>query len=122
VPLLIFKLITPIIADGATTFHPMSSRRILYVGNDLALLAHLECELRDCRVVRSPDGFHARAFIKGINYALLLFDEELPDTTGVELAEFSCSLARTACTPFIIVKKGDSFELLVRAIMEVFDA
>jgi DNA-binding response OmpR family regulator len=111
-----------IIPDGATPFHLMPSHRILYVGNDLALLAHLESTLRDCQVVRCPGDSTVYALIAGINYALLLFDEELPDTTGAELAEFSCSLARTACTPFIIVKKGDSFDLVAKAIKEVFAA
>jgi DNA-binding NtrC family response regulator len=109
-----------IIPDGATPFHLMPSHRILYVGNDLALFAHLEGELRDCQVVRSPGDSTVRSFIKGINYALLLFDEELPDTTGAELAEFSCSLPRRPCTPFIIIKESDDFESVVRAIRHIF--
>jgi hypothetical protein len=100
----------------------MSSRRILYVGQNLALFAHLEGALRDCQVVRCPGDSTVRALIAGINYALLLFDEELPDTTGAELAEFSCSLPRRPCTPFIIIKESDDFELLTRAIMEVLAA
>jgi hypothetical protein len=47
---------------------------------------------------------------------LLLFDEELLDGTGLELAEFVGSLAHRQGTPFIIVKKPDDFGLLVRTI------
>lgn len=98
----------------------MSSHRILYVGNNLALLAHLEAKLQDCQIVRCPDGYTARLFIAGINYSFLLFDEELPDATGLDLAEFSCSLAREVCTPFIIIKKPDTFEFLTTSIMQIF--
>jgi hypothetical protein len=100
----------------------MPSRRILYVGHNLALLAYLQRELRDCRVVRSAADLTVRGLIKGVNYSLFLFDEELSATTGRELAEFSCSLARKQCTPFIIVKKLDSFESLARAITQIFAA
>jgi DNA-binding NtrC family response regulator len=100
----------------------MSSHNILYVGHNLALLKYLQSNLRDCRVVRSPGDSTVRGLIKNINYSLLLFDEELPDTTGVELAEYACSLERQPSTPFIIIKKGDSFESLAKAIMEVFAA
>jgi DNA-binding response OmpR family regulator len=94
----------------------MSSPRILYVGHDLALLAHLQAELRDCRIVRSPSASLAHLLIESINYSLLLFDEELPDTTGLKLSEFACSLANGQCTPFIIIKQPSDFEFLVRDI------
>jgi hypothetical protein len=97
----------------------MSSPRILYVGRDLRLLEHLQGELGDCRIVRSPNASIAHPLIEGINYALLLFDEELLDGTGLELAKFVCSLARRRCTPFMIVKKSSDFELLVRDIMRL---
>jgi DNA-binding response OmpR family regulator len=100
----------------------MSSHRILYVGHNLALLAHLRAESLDYQVVRCPVGSQARILITGINYSLLLLDEELPDATGSELARFSCSLARTVCTPFIIIKKPCDLESLARAVMEVFAA
>jgi DNA-binding response OmpR family regulator len=99
----------------------MSSRRILYVGSDHALFAHLQGELEDYRIIRSPIASIARSLIEGINYALLLFDEELPDATGLELAEFVCSLAHRQDTPCIIIKKPDDFELLVRDIMDLLD-
>ena len=119
-PLPILKLTARIIPESATLFHPMSSHRILYVGHNLALLAHLQAELKDCTVVRCPGDSTVRSLIKNINYSLLLFDEELPDTTGLELAEYACSLERQPCTPFIIVKKADSFESVAGAIMQIF--
>jgi DNA-binding response OmpR family regulator len=100
----------------------MPSHRILYVGHDLDLFAYLQRNLADCRIVRSPGDRTVRILIARINYSLLLFDEELPDTSGIELAEFSCSLERQPCRPFIIIKKADSFESLASAIMDVFAA
>jgi DNA-binding response OmpR family regulator len=94
----------------------MPSPRILYVGSDLALFEHLQAQLGDYRIVRAPAASIARLLIEGINYALLLFDEELYDTTGLELAEFAYSLANRQHTPFIIIKKTDDFELLLRDI------
>jgi DNA-binding response OmpR family regulator len=94
----------------------MPSPRILYVGRDYALFEHLQDALGDCRIIRSPSASTARTLIEGINYALLLFDEELLDGTGLELAEFVGSLAHRQGTPFIIVKQPDDFGLLVRTI------
>jgi DNA-binding response OmpR family regulator len=71
---------------------PTYRHRILYAGNDLALSKRLRETLRDCQTVRAPDGSVAHLFIKHINYSLLLFDHELPDTTGKELAEFTRAL------------------------------
>jgi DNA-binding response OmpR family regulator len=98
----------------------MPSRRILYVGHNLALFIYLQRILGDCRIVRAPGDSTVRALIAGINYSLLLFDEELPDVSGLELAEFSCSLTREVFTPFIIFKKTDSFESVANAIMQIF--
>ncbi len=98
----------------------MPSRRILYVGHDLDLLFYLRRTLADCRIVRSPGDSTVRILIERGNYSLFLCDEELPDTTGRELAEFNCSLERQPCTPFIIVKQADDFELVAQAITEVF--
>ncbi len=98
----------------------MPSRRSLYVGNNLAFLEYLQRALLECQLVRCPDGKTARLFMARLDYCLLLVDEELPDTTGRELAEFNCSLERQPCTPFIIVKKSDDFELLTQSIREVW--
>jgi len=97
----------------------MSSPRILYVGSDLTLLEHLQAELRDCKIVRSASGSTGRTLIEGINYALLLFDEELLDATGLELAEFAYSMAHRQDTPFLIIKQSSDFELLVRDIRQL---
>jgi DNA-binding response OmpR family regulator len=97
----------------------MPSPRILYVGSDLALFEYLQGELEDYRIIRSPLASVARTLIEGINYTLLVFDEEVPDGTGLELAEFVCSLSHRQSTPFIIIKKPDDFELLVRAIVDL---
>ena len=94
----------------------MSSPRILYVGSDLTLLENLQGELGDCRIIRSPNASTAHLLIEGINYALLLFDEELTDGTGFELAKFVCSLLHRQHTPFIIIKKPYDLESLVRDI------
>jgi hypothetical protein len=75
--------------------------------------------LGDCRIIRSPSASTARTLIEGINYALLLFDEELLDGTGLELAEFVGSLEHRQCTPFIIVKQPSDFELLMRDIVQL---
>jgi hypothetical protein len=50
---------------------------------------------------------------------LFLFDEELSDGTGLELAEFACSLTDKQSAPFILIKRPDNFELLVRTIMDL---
>jgi hypothetical protein len=97
----------------------MSSHRILYVGYNLALLAYPQDKLRDYRIVRGIGNSTVRGFIERIHYSFLLFDEELPDTTGVELAEYACSLERQSCTPFIIIKKADSFESIASAIVQI---
>ena len=82
--------------------------RILYVGRDLALTELLKDELRrlDCFVVRCPDGRGARLFIESdINYSLLLFDDELPDMTGLALAHFTSEQAHRTTTPVVILSK-----------------
>jgi DNA-binding response OmpR family regulator len=80
--------------------------RILYVGRDHALTAFLKDELKrlDCFVVRCPDGRGARLFIESdIKYSLLVFDDELPDMTGLALAHFTSEQAHRANTPVMIL-------------------
>ena len=84
----------------------MASHHILYVGRDLALTAFLKDELKrlDCFVVRCPDGRGARLFIESdIKYSLLLFDDELPDMTGLALAHFTSERAHRMRTPIVIL-------------------
>lgn len=112
----------------------MSSHRILYVGRDHTLLQSLQDALKDCRIVRSPSGRDARFLIESeINYSLLLFDEELSDTTGLELAHLARGARHRERTPIIILsasearcvgagvflEKPDDLKLLVSAIKQL---
>ncbi|MGA9998342.1 MAG: hypothetical protein WBP93_23210 [Pyrinomonadaceae bacterium] len=98
---------------------PDHKYRILYVGNNLALLTFLNERLKhlDCHVVRCPGGSTSRSLINNINYSLLLFDDELPDTTGAELKRFTRSLAHRKQTPIIIFGKSDDFNGLAKSII-----
>jgi hypothetical protein len=81
----------------------MPSRRVLYVGADLDLLASLKAGLKDCRVVRSPGGV-ARTLVESeINYSLLIFDSEF-----AELADFARSLPHREHTPVLILPAGEA--------------
>lgn len=110
------------ITEDAFPFHLPSTHRILYVGHDLMLVEYLRGGLEDCQIVRCPIGSVAHALIKGINYSLLLFDEELADTTGEELSEFARGLTHRERTPVIVFKKWDEFEGLSWAITHSLSA
>ena len=101
--------------------------RVLYVGRDHTLLSFLQDALAhlDCYVVRSPSGRVSYCLIESempyiggsaIKYSLFLFDEQLPDMTGKELAQFTRSIWHRKCTPIVIVKQGDDWERLLRDI------
>jgi CheY-like chemotaxis protein len=111
-----------IIPDYELPFHLIPSRtyryRILYVGNDLALQKYLQSELGDCQVVRCPDG-SALTLIKHISYSLLLFDEELPDMMGKELAQSVRSLEHREQTPIIVCRKSECCASVARAIKRI---
>ncbi len=87
-----------IITDCVPDFHlpqfPPYKHRVLYAGNDLAMLKRLRATFTDCRIVDAPAGSVARLFIREIEYSLLLFAHELPDTTGTKLAHFTRALPR----------------------------
>ncbi|MGB7922906.1 MAG: response regulator [Pyrinomonadaceae bacterium] len=86
----------------------MPSQRILYVGLDHTLLFFLRDVLKkiDTEIVRCPSGSCSFCLIKSdIKYALLLFDDELPDMSGVELAQFTRKLKHRAATPIVILSK-----------------
>ncbi|MGA9994172.1 MAG: hypothetical protein WBP93_02105, partial [Pyrinomonadaceae bacterium] len=68
-----------------------------------------------------PGGSTSRSLIKNISYSLLLFDDELPDTTGAELKRFASSSAYCKKPPVVIFKKSDEFSLLVQTIIELLD-
>jgi DNA-binding response OmpR family regulator len=90
--------------------------RILYAGNDLALLKRLRDTLRDCRIVRAPNGSVARSFIKVINYSLLLFDHVLPDMTGKELAGVTRALPHRERMRIILIPTSEREERIVETI------
>jgi hypothetical protein len=93
----------------------MSSRRILYAGEDMALPGLLKDALKalDCFVVRSPVPT-ARTLIRSdIKYSLLLFDGT---AAGAELQLFARSLPHREHTPVIVVKKSEGLSGLLKAI------
>ncbi|MBD0327440.1 MAG: hypothetical protein ICV68_13470, partial [Pyrinomonadaceae bacterium] len=86
-----------IITDSTSSFHPLPSHRILYVGYDHTLLKALEDAMKDCQIVRCPGGSTEHALIKSsIDYSLFVFDEELPSISGPELAALTRTLAHRA--------------------------
>ena len=103
--------------------------RILYVGRDHALTAFLKDVLSrlDCFVVRCPNGRLSYCLIESerpligseIKYLLFLFDEQLPDMTGKELAEFTHSLWHRKKTPILIVEKSDDLSVLASEIVRL---
>jgi DNA-binding NtrC family response regulator len=93
----------------------MTSRRILYAGDDMALPGLLKDALKslDCFVVYSPVTT-SRMFIRSeIEYSLLLFDETVE---GAELERFARSLSHREQTPVIIVKKSEGLGRLLDTI------
>jgi DNA-binding response OmpR family regulator len=106
------------ITEWTPRFHPRYSHRILYAGNDLMLLQFLQYTLEGCQVIRCPNGAQARLFIEKIKYSLLLFDEQLPDTTGAELESFTRTLAQRHSTPIVIIRDSSDGDTLVKAIRQ----
>ena|ERR1700755_1255531 len=85
----------------------MKPAKILYAGNDLALPNILDKALSGFQSVRSPDENTARLFLKyGLDYALILADETLPDGAGLSLGLCARSLARYART-HVVILSGD---------------
>jgi len=85
--------------------------RLLYVGNDLDLLTFVQDELKDegWFIVRCPDGNTAHVLLSsGIQYDLLLFDDELPGTSGKEMVHLARSLEGRKRTPIILLSRKDS--------------
>jgi DNA-binding response OmpR family regulator len=98
--------------------------RILYVGRDHALTAFLKVTLDrlDCFVVRCPSGRLSYCLIESdIKYSLLLFDEQLPDMTGQELAQFARSLKHRKQTFILIVEKSDDLSVLASEVVRLLD-
>ena len=86
---------------------PIYQYKILFVSTNHDLLKFLRDRLKpfDCYVDYCPATWPARSLLEhDIYYSLCLFDE-LPDTTGAELAAFTRTLANRKTTPIIIVKE-----------------
>jgi DNA-binding response OmpR family regulator len=84
--------------------------RLLYVGTDLNLMKFLQDELKHGGwfAVRCPDGKTARVLLNSqIHYDLLLFDDELPDTSGREIVRLARSLEHRQRTPIILLSLKD---------------
>ena len=93
----------------------MTSRRILYAGEDDALSELLRDALKslDCFVVRSPVPT-ARTLIKSdIKCTLLLFDET---AAGVELEHYTHTLPHREHMPVIIIRKSEDLDGLLSTI------
>jgi len=89
----------------------MPSYRILYVGSDCAPLQFLTNALQDCLIVRCPNDYQARLFLKSnIKYSLLLFEAS---RQGAELECFARSLEHREHTPVVNIKKSENFGALV---------
>jgi DNA-binding response OmpR family regulator len=108
-----------IFKDTNSAHHIMATDRTLYVGNDLALLHLLNRELIDCLTVRCARGNVARMFLESnIKYSLLLFDEELPDMRGAELAQLAREFPHREHTPLMILSEGFDVGSIVETITD----
>jgi DNA-binding response OmpR family regulator len=58
----------------------------------------------------------ARILIRSINYSLLLFEHELPDTTGAELAQFTRALPHREQTPIILISASEREACVVETV------
>jgi hypothetical protein len=118
---LIFKKTARMIADRAPRFTAlMPSHRILYLGSDHALLKFLSDALPDCLIVRCPDDYQGRLFLKSdIKYSLLLFDA---GREGAELEGFARSLKHRAEAPAEVIKKPYDCGGLVNTIRRLLDS
>ncbi|HEX8128709.1 MAG TPA: response regulator [Pyrinomonadaceae bacterium] len=90
---------------------PVRQPAILYVENN-ALLAQLVRDLLDlsgCHVWRAENGAIAKMFLNSEErrYALLLVDNELSDTTGLELVKYARTLPRWKSLPVILFSIED---------------
>jgi DNA-binding response OmpR family regulator len=124
------------IAEGAPLYHPFSHMehqvmpspqrfryRLLYVGADLDLFTFLQGALKDegWFVVRCCDGGMALLLLRsGIGYHLLLFDEDLPDMSGRELALRMRAIQQRRGVPLILLSAKDGAEEARRAGVSLF--
>ena len=103
---------------------PTYRYKILYVGANYALAKYLNHELKelDCFVEYCSPLWQPHLFIESdIKYALLLVDEQLPETTGAEFTQFVRSLRHRKDLPIIAVKKSDGFNVLAQTILSLLN-
>jgi CheY-like chemotaxis protein len=87
----------------------MPHTTILYAEDDETLRPAVAELLEDAgwRVEQCADGHAAmNRLAGGFLYALLLFDNELPGATGLELTRYARTLPRHARTPIILLSAG----------------
>src|SRR5579885_861842 len=96
----------------------MPSYHILYAGDDDALPALLKDALysRSYFVVRSPVAIARTLIRSGIEYSLLLFDD---DSSGAELEAYARTLGHREGTPVMLIKRGENFSSLANRIRHV---
>jgi CheY-like chemotaxis protein len=89
---------------------PVHQPAILYVENN-GLLAQLVGDLLDLRgwhAWRAENGASARIFLNSQqHYALLLVDNELRDTTGLEVVKFARTLSHRKLLPIMLFSIED---------------
>ncbi|HYG11448.1 MAG TPA: response regulator [Pyrinomonadaceae bacterium] len=101
----------------------MSGAMILYVEDDelLRLTVQDTLELEGWRVESCDDGLVALARIESAGcYDLLLFDNELPGASGLELLRHARMLPRRQHTPIVIISATDSAREAHRAGADAF--
>jgi CheY-like chemotaxis protein len=101
----------------------MSQATILYVEDDelLRLTVHDTLELEGWRVESCGDGLAALALVESAErYDLLLFDNELPGASGLELLRHARMLPYRQHTPVIVISATDSAHEARRAGADAF--
>lgn len=89
---------------------PQFKYRLLYVGDDLDVLKLVRDGLKDegWFVVRWPGNASAVGLLRGrVEYDLMLFEQELSGTSGIELVLLARSLEQRAETPIILLSLAD---------------
>lgn len=101
----------------------MSQATILYVEDDelLRLTVQDTLELEGWRVESCGDGLTALARIESAEtYHLLLFDNELPGASGIELLRHARMIPTRQHTPVVIISATDSTHEARRAGADAF--
>jgi CheY-like chemotaxis protein len=98
---------------------PTYRYKIFYVGTNRALAEYLNRELKElsCFVDHCSPLWMPHVLIKSdIKYALLLVDEQLPETNGVDFMQYVASLPHRKELP-VMVKLADDFNKLAQNIL-----